>query len=375
MTPVRELPRWVDILLIPLLNVTLAFLVAGLVVLFIGENPLDAVRILLYGAFGFEEAVGYTLYYTTNFIFTGLAFAVAFHCGLFNIGAEGQAYLGGLGVALVCLTFEGIPLVAIIPLAIAGAALFGAGWALIPAYLPARRGSHIVITTIMFNFIAASVMVYLLVNVLSPEGSMQPESRTFSEAARLPFIHDLAAGFGYDLASSPLNLSFVFALVACLLVWVLIWRTRLGFEIRTVGTNPRAGVYAGMSPARLTIIAMLISGGLAGMMAMNEIMGVQHRLLLEFTAGYGFVGIAVALMGRSHPLGILFAALLFGALYQGGAELAFEMPAITRDMIVVIQALVILFAGALDYMLRPYVALLFAGRAKPDATPQPAAGE
>ncbi|MEM9205160.1 MAG: ABC transporter permease [Pseudomonadota bacterium] len=365
--PAAQLPKWVDIGLIPVLNLALAFLVSGLVVLFIGENPLRAVSVMLYGAFGFGEAVGYTLYYTTNFIFTGLAFAIAFHCGLFNIGAEGQAYLGGLGVALVCLNLDFLPLVMLIPLAIAGSAFFGAAWAFLPGYLQAKRGSHVVITTIMFNFIAASLMVYLLVNVMSPEGSMQPETRTFIDSARLPFMHSVLGWFGIDVPNSPLNLSFVWALICCVLVWLLVWHTRLGYEIRTVGINPTAAVYAGIDPAKLTIIAMMLSGALSGFVAMNEIMGVQHRLLLEFTAGAGFVGIAVALMGRSHPFGICLAALLFGALYQGGAELAFEIPAITRDMIVVIQALVILFAGALEYMLRPYVARLFA-RAPQDAT-------
>lgn len=360
--PAAPLPRWVDLGLIPLLNLLLALLVAGLVVLLVGENPLHAVQVLVYGAFGFEEAIGYTLYYTTNFIFAGLAFAVAFHCGLFNIGAEGQAYLGGLGVALVCLHLDFLPFILILPLAIAASALFGAGWAFIPGYLQAKRGSHVVITTIMFNFIASSLMVYLLVNVMSPAGSMQPETRTFVESARLPFIHDVLGGLGMNIASSPLNLSFVWALVCCVLVWLLIWHTRLGYEIRTVGTSPTAAVYAGINPARLTMIAMAISGGLAGFMALNEIMGVQNRLLLDFTAGYGFVGIAVALMGRSHPFGIVLASLLFGALYQGGAELSFEIPTITRDMIVVIQALVILFAGALENMLRPWAAPFFAGR-------------
>ena len=150
-------------------------------------------------------------------------------------------------------------------------------------------------------------------------------------------------------------ISFVLALIACVFTWVLIWRTKLGYEIRTFGANQTAAVYAGISPVRITVITMLISGAMAGMMAVNEIMGSQHRLLIEFVSGYGFVGIAVALMGRSHPLGILFAALLFGMLYQGGAELSFEMPTITKEMVVALQGLVILFSGALAYMSRPWV--------------------
>ncbi len=360
-TPAARLPAWADYVLIPLLNVTAAFLVAGLVVLFIGENPLRAVQILAWGALGYGEGIGFTLYYATNFIFTGLAVAVAFHAGLFNIGGEGQAYLGGLGVAIVALTFDRLlPWWLLFPLAITGASLFGAAWALIPAWLQARFGSHVVITTIMFNFIAASLMVWLLTGVLKPAGSMQPETRTFEAGATLPQLHGLFSAFGADLGAAPLNITLFLALAAALFVYVLIWRTKLGYEIRTVGLNPTAAVYAGISVARITIVTMLISGALAGTMALNSVIGAQHRLNIEFVGGAGFVGIAVALMGRAHPVGIIFAALLFGILYQGGAELAFDMPAISRDMIVVIQGLVILFAGALENMFRPGLARAFA---------------
>lgn len=366
-------PRWVSIGLIPLINLVLAFLVSGLVVIGIGENPLEAVRWLVYGAFGYESAIGYTLYYATNFIFTGLAVAVAFHCGLFNIGGEGQAYIGGLGVGLVCLYFDFLPFPLILPLAILGGAVFGAAWAFIPGYLQAKRGSHIVITTIMFNFIAASLMVYLMVNVLIEPNQMSPESRSFVESARLPAMHEMLAFIGVDFGRSPLNLAFFWALICAFLVWIFIWHTRWGYEIRTVGQNAKAAVYGGISPSRSIIMAMLISGALAGFVGVNEIMGVQHRLMLNFVAGYGFVGIAVSLMGRNHPVGILLSALLFGALYQGGAELAFEMPRITREMIVVIQGLVILFAGALENMFRPRIENWFIQRAQARRpAPQPA---
>ncbi|OSQ35651.1 ABC transporter permease [Thalassospira mesophila] len=354
-----QLPRWIDVGVLPLMNLVLAFLISGLVVMAIGENPTEVVRIMLYGAFGYEEAVGYTLYYTTNFIFTGLAFAVAFHAGLFNIGVEGQAYVGGLGVTLAALYLNWLPFPVMLVVAILAAALFGAAWAYIPAYLQARRGSHVVITTIMFNFIASSLMVYLLVNVLRPQGSMTPESAAIDENLTLPYIHNMAAWFGIDMASSPLNLSFVYALVCCVLVWLFIWHTRWGYAIRTVGANAAAATFAGIEPGRYIIMAMMISGALSGFMALNEVMGVQHRLLIDFTAGYGFVGIAVALMGRNHPFGIFLSALLFGMLYQGGAELSFEIPTITNDMVVVIQGLVILCTGALEHMFRPRVTKIY----------------
>lgn len=355
-----ELPRWVDFGLIPLINLAAAFLVAGLVVIAVGENPLEAVELMLFGAFGYGEGVGFTLYYATNFIFTGLAVAVAFHAGLFNIGGEGQAYVAGLGVALVCLALDRIvPWWVTAPLALIAGVGFGALWAFVPGYLQAKRGSHIVITTIMFNFIAAALMTYMLVNVLRPDGSMSPQSRTFEEGGRIPRIDWLFDWFGSNLGGAQTNISLFLALLAAFGVWVLIWRTRLGYRLRTLGQNPTAAVYAGMRPPRLIMIAMAISGGLAGMMAINEIMGVHGRLLLEFAGGAGFVGIAVALMGRGHPIGIVLAALLFGALYQGGAELAFSMPSITRDMIIAIQGLVILFAGALEGLFRPAIIRMF----------------
>lgn len=369
-----ELPRWVDYGLIPLINLAAAFLVAGLVVIAVGENPLEAVEFMLFGAFGYGEGFGFTLYYATNFIFTGLAVAVAFHAGLFNIGGEGQVYVAGLGVALVCLALDRIvPWWITAPFALVAGVAFGALWAFVPGYLQAKRGSHIVITTIMFNFIAAALMTYMLVNVLRPVGSMSPQSRTFEEGGRIPRIDWLFEWFGSNLGGAQTNISLFLALIAAFGVWVLIWRTRLGYRLRTLGQNPTAAVYAGMRPPRLIMIAMAISGGLAGMMAINEIMGVHGRLLLEFAGGAGFVGIAVALMGRGHPIGIVLAALLFGALYQGGAELAFSMPSITRDMIIAIQGLVILFAGALEGLFRPAIIRLFDAvrdaRKAPDPVP------
>ena len=354
--PQKPLPGWIDYGLIPLTNLMLALLVAGCLVLLIGESPVETVQLMLSGSLGFGEGIGFTLFYATSFIFTGLAVAVAFHGGLFNIGGEGQAYVAGLGVALVALSFDtSLPWPVIMLLAVGASALFGAGWAFLPAYLQAKRGSHIVITTIMFNFLAASLMVYLLVNVISPPGSMAPETRTFEEAARLPKLDWLMGPMGINIGSAPLNVTFLMALFAAIAVYFLIWKSRLGYEIRTFGANPNAATYAGINPVRITLITMMISGGLAGLMALNPVMGDQARLNVEFVGGFGFVGIAVALMGRAHPFGIVLASILFGMLYQGGAELAFDKPNITRDFVVAIQGLVILFVGALEHLSRPYI--------------------
>jgi simple sugar transport system permease protein len=246
-----------------------------------------------------------------------------------------------------------------LPAAIIGAALFGALWAMIPGWLQAKRGSHIVITTIMFNFIAAAFLNYVLVNVMRPEGSMDPATAKFPPGAHLPTLHDLLAMVGVPFSKgAPANVSLFVALVACALIWLLIWRTRLGYEIRALGKSENAARYAGISSTRIIVIAMLISGALSGCMAINNVMGEAERLILNATEGAGFIGIAVALMGRNHPVGVLLAALLFGFLYQGGAELAL-WTSIPRELIVVIQALVILFTGALNNMVRMPLEKLF----------------
>ena len=371
------MPRWADIVLVPLLNLALALVVSGLVVAAIGENPFEVLALLVEGAVGSVDGWSYTLYYATNFIFTGLGVAVAFHARLFNIGGEGQAAIGGLGVALALLSLAWPHWSLALLAGVAGAALFGAAWAAVPAYLQARRGSHIVITTIMFNFIASALMVYLLSRVLLvPGAGGSPETARFAAETKLPAIGDLYAMLGWgcverpiaSVCRAPLNIAFPLALLAALGVWVLLWRTRLGYEIRAFGHSQPAALYSGISATRIVMVAMLISGGLCGMMAINSVMGEAERLVIDPVQGAGFVGIAVALMGRSHPVGVLLAALLFGMLYQGGGYVEFDIPAISRDMILVIQALVILFTGALDNMVRaPMERLFLSRRRQPEA--------
>jgi general nucleoside transport system permease protein len=354
-----ELPTWVDVALIPLLNLALALLATSIVFLLIGENPFEALGIMLKGAVGSLKGWSFMLYYATNFIFTGLCVAVAFHAGLFNIGGEGQAYFAGLGAATVGLYFEFLPWPLLIPIAILASVLCGAFWGLVPGYLQAKRGSHIVITTIMFNFIASSLMVYLINYWFRPVGKMAVESREITGAYIFSFREIAKTFFDYRLPASPLNLSVFLAFFVAWVVWYFLWRTKLGYEIRAVGQNNEASAYAGIKTDRIIMIAMAISGGLAGLVAVNEVLGAQHRLLLEYVQGAGFVGIAVALMGRNHPLGIILAAMLFGLLYQGGTELSFAKVHINRDMVVVIQGLIILFMGALEQAFRPALAALF----------------
>ncbi|HAB39467.1 MAG: ABC transporter permease [Loktanella sp.] len=346
------MPKWADVVLIPLISLLLAAILSALVILAIGESPMNALKIMVDGALGSTYGWGYTLYYATNFIFTGLAVSIAFHARMFNIGGEGQAMIGGLGVALVCMYVPWPHWSLALLGGTVAAALFGAAWAAIPAFLQAKRGSHIVITTIMFNFIAAALLNYLLIGALKPQGSMEPATGKFPEATHLPNLHDVLGFFGIEFSkAAPANITFFVAILACVAVWALIWRTKLGYEIRAFGHSESAAKYAGISPTKIIMVSMLISGGLAGMMAINNVQGEAERLVLNAVEGAGFIGIAVALMGRSHPFGVFLAAILFGFLYQGGAELALWTK-IPREMIVVIQALVILFTGALDNMVR-----------------------
>jgi ABC-type uncharacterized transport system permease subunit len=359
-SPAAELPRWIDLLVLPLVNLALALLACGIVVAVVGHDPWQALALLVEGAFGSRMGLSYTLYYATTFVFTGLAVAVAFHAGLFNIGGEGQAMMGGLGTALAALAFgEHLPGWAMVPLMIGAAMLFGMAWAAVPAALQAWRGSHVVITTIMFNFIASALLAYLLVDVLKEPGNMTVESRAFAPSARVPGMHEALAAVGIEWPASPLNLSVLLALAGAVAVYLLLWRLQAGYAIRAVGHAPEAAHYCGMRPRVQIMVSMALSGALAGLVGINEIAGVHGRLLLEYVVGAGFAGIAVSLIGRNHPVGIVLAALLFGALYQGGSELAFEIPGFSRDMVFTLQGLIVLFSGALSQVAAPPLARLW----------------
>ena len=380
MTPGQELPRWMDLVLLPAINLLMAMAVAALVLLIVGHDPLQVLALLVKGAFGSRTGLSYTLYYATTFIFTGLAVAVAFHGGLFNIGGEGQAMMGGLGAALAALGAltlgAALPAWLMLPLMVLAAMLFGLVWGAVPGALQAWRGSHIVITTIMFNFIASALLGYLLVGVLKEPGNMAPETRAFAASARMPGMHELLAALGIDWPRTPLNLSALLAIAAAVFVAFALWRSNPGYALRAVGFSPEAARYAGIAPRRQVLLSMMVSGALAGLVGINEIAGVHGRLLADFVAGAGFAGIAVALIGRNHPLGLVLASLLFGALYQGGAELAFEIQGFSRDMVVTLQGLIVLFAGAMAQVAAPALGRLVArwqrrsGNVKSDSAAQ-----
>lgn len=346
----QALPIWLTGFAIPVVQLVLAFGLASLLVLSIGQSPLEVLSVLFRGAFNFDTGLPFTLFNATSLIFTGLAVLVAFHAGLFNIGGEGQAYFAGLGVTLVCLWLGPyLPAPLMFLMAIVAALIFGGFYGFIPGLLQAKRGAHVVVTTIMLNYIVFAFMNYAMRYWLSKsEGST--DSANFAESSVLPRLSEMLPFLGFS--DTPLNFAFFFALVTAAFVWWLIWRSRLGYEIRVVGQNPQAAGYAGISVSRTIIISMIISGALAGLMAVNVVYGAQGRLSLSFTSGIGFMGIAVALMGRNHPVGVVLAALLFGALAQGGSEMQFDLPDISPEFNVVIQGLIIFFVAALDGLIR-----------------------
>ncbi|HVJ56072.1 MAG TPA: ABC transporter permease [Aliidongia sp.] len=345
----QTLPPLLEFVVLPAANLAAALGITAILFLAIGVAPGTALGTMIEGAFGSSEGVGYTLYYATSFIFAGLAVAIPFQAGLFNIGGEGQAMVGGIPIALVCLALPGWPWWAVLPLAVAAGMLGGMAWAFVPAILQVRRGSHIVITTIMMNFIASALLTWLLADILKAPGDPSPESVPFADSLALPV---------WD--GTPLNVSFLLALGVAGLAWLLLNHTVWGYELRATGRSAEAARYAAIPAGTVAILAVCLGGACAGLVGINEMMGVLHRLVDNFTAGIGFVGIAVALMGRNHPLGIVLASLLFGALYQGGAELSFDHPRVTRDVVVAIDGLVILFCGALEHVLRRPLAALWA---------------
>jgi ABC-type uncharacterized transport system permease subunit len=347
-----ELPRWATAFVLPVLNLLSALLVAALAIHLLGESPTESLAILINSAVINPEGLSYTLFYASTFIFTGLAVSIAMKGGLFNIGAEGQMYVGGLGLTVAMLTLDhALPAWLLIPAAMLGSALFGAAWAFLPGYLQARRGSHVVVTTIMFNFIAADLMNFIIVKYLIPEGQQNPASRVFADAAALPQLNTWLPVLG----DTPLNISFLIAIAALVIYGVMVWRSSWGYQLRATGLNQHAAHYAGVSISRMVIVTMLVSGALAGLAAVNSVMGSTHYLSLNFPAGAGFVGIAIALMGRQHPVGIFLSAVLFGALIQGGFDLSLEKPNIPQETFIFIQGLIILFCGAMEHFYGPAV--------------------
>jgi general nucleoside transport system permease protein len=354
-------------LIFPLTACIAAFLVGAIIILVIGDSPLEVYRLLISSSFGLFDALGnftfdnwgYTLFYATPLIFTGLAVALAFKCGLLNIGAEGQLYISAFAAAWIGITFAKLPGIMLVPMAMLAAMLAGGLWGAVPGLLKARFGSHEVINTIMLNFIAVGLVSYLTQSYYKAQGDPIMQTVPIAEQAHIARFHSLLAPLGIDFPQRiPLNVSFLLALLACLLVWVFLWRTKWGYEVRAVGLNPSAAEYGGISVRKQIILAMALSGAVAGMVGINEVLGYRYRYYHDFSPGYGFAGIAVALLGRNHPAGVLLAAILFGALNRGGLFVDIFTDRVSKDLVQVLQAVIILFV-AMEALFRGWLTRFF----------------
>ncbi len=342
-------------LVFPLVAVLAAFVVGGIFVLLIGDNPIYTYRLLVGSALSWPDGIGYTLFYATPLIFTGLAVAVAFRCGLLNIGAEGQLIVASFAAAWVGIKLGGVvvepsihswanlPAILLLPIAMLAAILMGAVWGGIPGFLKAKFGSHEVINTIMLNFIAAALVSYLTQYYYKVPGDPIMQTAEISKGAQIARLGKFIPGLPERI---PLNVAFLLALLACALVYIFLWRTKWGYEIRATGANPQAAEYGGISVRKQIVLAMAVSGALAGMVGINEVLGFRHRYYEGFSPGYGFTGIAVALLGRNHPVGVLLSAILFGILIRGGIFVDAFTDHVTKDLVQVLQAVVILFVAA-----------------------------
>lgn len=311
-----------------------ALIVGAILIKASGHSVIEAYYYLFYGAFGSSYNIAQTLLKTIPLIFAGLAVAVGFQSGLFNIGGEGQLYCGAFATALVAVTFRSLPALILIPLALAAGAAAGALWAAIPGILRAKTGAHEVITTIMFNYIGILLTTFLLKNYFKEDGPVD-QTKMIAEQAKLPEI----------VANSRLTWALYIALFVTALIYYLLNYTSYGYDLQIVGENIHAATYSGVNPDKVIINAMLLSGGIAGLTGSTIVLGVLHRFITNFSPGYGFTGIAVAVLGRNKPLGVILAAFLFGILEAGGMSMQL-FAKIPSDLMTVVQGLVILFVAA-----------------------------
>jgi simple sugar transport system permease protein len=342
-SPTKSLFRSaLDAMLVPFLAILTAVVLGGIIIVLVRGNPFLAYAGLIQGSFGSVRALSETSVWATPYIFAGLAVALAFKGGLFNIGAEGQLALGAVASALIgyalpeWLGFD-LPTIIHLPLAIIVGMAAGAIWAGIVGFLKAYTGGHEVINTIMMNYIALNTISFLLNGPMKDRdpGNVIARTPLIAESARMPVIFE----------GLRVHWGFVLALLAAYLVWWMLNKTTLGFEIRTVGLNPDAAKYAGINVKRTIIITMALSGMLAGMAGALEVTGLNYRHELGFSIGYGFDAIAIALLGKSHPLGVVLAAILFGAMRNGATRMQF-LTQLPTDLISMLQALILLFVAA-----------------------------
>lgn len=336
----------------PIISVLLAMLVGSVIIWATGYDPVAAFTALFNGAFGSPRQIGETLLRSTPLIFTGLALAYGFRAGLFNIGAEGQLFMGGLAAASLGLVLGGLPQPLNMIILIIASALAGAAWAFIPALLKARVGAHEVITTMMFTYIARYIVSWVVTGPLKAEGQI-PQTVQLPPESTLPKLATLLPFF----ADSRVHIGFLFACVFAVALWWLLKYTTLGYEARAVGFNLFAAETGGISVAATTVKSLCISGAFAGLAGATEVMGLHFKLFDQFSSGFGFTGIAVALLAKRNPLGVIPAAILFGALSAGAGTMQLEAD-VPQKVILIIQGLIIFFVAAeqlAHYILRPFM--------------------
>ncbi|MGB2956032.1 MAG: ABC transporter permease [Anaerolineales bacterium] len=324
---------------VPVFAVLLAVLIGAIILFVSGASPIEAYSALIKGSFGDVDAFTRTLEKATPLVFSGLAVAFAFKAGLFNIGAQGQLLFGAIVSAFLGFAIDGLPAYIHAPLALLGGALAGALFGAIPGALKTYTGAHEVITTIMLNYIAINITDYLA------DGPWKDASPG-NVVARTPKIFDTAVI--PDIGGFPVG--FLIALLFALLIWWLLEQTTLGFEIRTVGKNPDAAKYSGVKVARTVILAMVISGFIAGIGGAVETQGVVGRYQPGFNVGLGFDGITIALLGKTNPFGVIPAAILIGAMEAGSSQMQFSAD-VAKEIVDVIQALILFFIAA-DIIIR-----------------------
>jgi len=324
----------------PFISVAIAILIGSLVILASGGDPVAAFKAMFEGAFGSQRAIGETLIRSTPIIFTGLAVGFGFRAGLFNIGAEGQLFLGGLAAAFIGVQLGSLGWYVALPAAIVAAALAGAAWAFIPAVLKARTGAHEVITTMMFTYIARYLVDWMVAFVIRAPGTI-PQTAELPVASRLPRFSDLLP----FLEPSRGHAGFVLAVLIAIAVWVILRSTAFGYEARAVGFNQSAAESGGISVGRMTVKALCFSGALAGLAGAAEVMGVHYRLFSSFSPGFGFTGIAVALLAKNNPLAMIASALLFGAMSAGAGTMQLQTD-VSQKVILVVQAVIVFLVGA-----------------------------
>lgn len=338
-------PKMLIGILTPLVAIILALVAGGIImILFIGVNPLDVYRIIFTTALGSRAGWGEVFYRATPLIFTGLAVAFAFQCGLFNIGGEGQMVIGAFAITWVGFTFTSLPGFLLIPLCILSGAAVGAIWGAIPGYLKARLGVHEVVNTIMLNWIAIFFSQYLTMAYKLPD-DMKPQTQPIAEQAWLSYLYKYLNPLGIDFPKHiHLNTAILLALLMAFVIWYISNKTKLGYEIRAVGFNAAAAECGGISVARNTVFAMAISGALAGLTGVNQIMGDKHVFLYEIFDGLGFSGIGVALIGKNQPVGVVLGAILFGILEFGGFSASvMSGNKVPREIILILKAIILIF--------------------------------